>query len=133
MDQMLSAAMAQPPTQADGGGFIYVYFLKDLHGRWIVKKGESTWPPRRKKEWDRQCAPQRHIWFEYALWVPWRKKMEGLLHLWATLNGAWLGYVLCRYCGVHHREQFDLGRCGGMWTIIRTAMALVFKQLIWSG
>jgi len=104
-----------------------------LHARVQMKIGRSIHPPRRKKQWERQCRGQVQEWLFY--WdVPDASKFgkwcvfleiadytttESLIHLHFKLTGAWVGRQPCDFCRVKHQEKFDYERCGGKWGIVR--------------
>ncbi|KAJ7716870.1 hypothetical protein B0H16DRAFT_1476488 [Mycena metata] len=118
---LMWAYIGLPCSAADGPGYVYMFFLEDEEGHIVVKIGESYQPWERKGQWDRKCWPDKHIWHPYALKVPERKKMEKMLHKWATYSGAWLGFVKCKYCGTWHKEKIYLDVCGGINEIFETA------------
>ncbi|KAJ7634024.1 hypothetical protein B0H17DRAFT_1217359 [Mycena rosella] len=63
-----------------------------------IKIGRSNRPPRRKREWMRQCRPQQQEWWFY--WdVPDARQFEHLIHLHFKLHGAWIWPEDCEFCG----------------------------------
>jgi hypothetical protein len=109
------------------------YFFTEHHKR-IAKYGRSNCAPRRKKEWARQCRPQKQDWECYWV-VPYAAKFgeflpfglcgpltavsEALIHAHFKRAGAWIRPVPCAYCGVKHCEKFDYRICGGRREVFR--------------
>ncbi|KAJ7732509.1 hypothetical protein B0H16DRAFT_1732710 [Mycena metata] len=122
------SSMARPCTPKDGPGEVYLFFIKDAQGRYVVKIGESVQPKERKSQWNRKCWPEEHEWFAYTIHVPKRKRMEAYLHQWATLRGAWLGRVECKFCHTRHQEKFYLDACGGIKEIIEAAEYIAYLK-----
>ncbi|KAJ7663577.1 hypothetical protein B0H17DRAFT_1211590 [Mycena rosella] len=82
-----------------------------------AKIGFSGMPPRRKREWMRQCRPQQQEW-RFYYHVPDARRFEALIHLHFRLHSAWIPPKRCEFCGVRHQEKFSLARCGEMDGII---------------
>ncbi|KAJ7840093.1 hypothetical protein B0H14DRAFT_2587659 [Mycena olivaceomarginata] len=105
----------------------------------IAKYGRSNCAPRRKKEWARQCRPQKQDWECYWV-VPYAAKFgeflpfglcgpltavsEALIHAHFKRAGAWIRPVPCAYCGVKHCEKFDYRICGGRREVFRVVEIL---------
>ncbi|KAJ7692375.1 hypothetical protein B0H17DRAFT_1200452 [Mycena rosella] len=90
-----------------------------------AKIGFSGMPPRRKREWRRQCRPQQQEW-KFYYHVPDARRFEALIHLHFRLHGAWIPPKRCEFCGVRHKEKFNLARCGEMDGIIAA-----FEYYLW--
>ncbi|KAJ7603100.1 hypothetical protein DFH06DRAFT_1350574 [Mycena polygramma] len=97
---------ALSPTDTQGGLYLY-------EGNGDIKAGFANSPPRRRREWERQCAPEVQIWWPFYWEVPHRKLFERIVHKYFKAKGAWRGPILCPYCGRRHIEKFDLALCGG--------------------
>ncbi|KAK7021532.1 hypothetical protein R3P38DRAFT_3196253 [Favolaschia claudopus] len=63
----LDAALARPPSDADGPGHVYLMKTKDSNGGIESKVGFSNDPNRRLGEWGRQCYRSE---FELVATVP---------------------------------------------------------------
>ncbi|KAJ7606590.1 hypothetical protein DFH06DRAFT_1382624 [Mycena polygramma] len=117
---------ALSPTDTQGGLYLY-------EGNGDIKAGFANSPPRRRREWERQCAPEVQIWWPFYWEVPHRKLFERIVHKYFKAKGAWRGPILCPYCGRRHIEKFDLALCGGrqvVYFIINAApKALYIKSL----
>ncbi|KAJ7430665.1 hypothetical protein B0H11DRAFT_2220183 [Mycena galericulata] len=98
-----SAPILVPPSPSDRPGGCYAFFDPTFS---IGKLGRSNHPPRRKREWARQCWGEQQIWLPFYWEVPFAAKFERLIHLHYRGAGAWLGPVRCGFCGVNHQEKY---------------------------
>ncbi|KAJ7642826.1 hypothetical protein B0H17DRAFT_1148769 [Mycena rosella] len=148
MVRLYPALTRRAVSSTDGPGGIYVYEIPRYQPncpkrrcrraltRREIKIGRAIDPPKRRKQWLRQCRGQRQIWWFY--WeVPLAKKFgesavtwnagsvrlvaEALLHNHFKREGAWIWPHECDWCTVYHREKIDLEDCGGRRGIIRVA------------
>ncbi|KAJ7660726.1 hypothetical protein DFH06DRAFT_1129785 [Mycena polygramma] len=60
--RILQRVFEHPPTLKDGWGGLYMYQIP-LESK--MKFGISECPPRRRREWERQCWPEQQVW------LPW--------------------------------------------------------------
>ncbi|KAJ7441687.1 hypothetical protein FB451DRAFT_1190871 [Mycena latifolia] len=134
----IEAVIRARPSPSDGPGTAYVFtILADQpnlphprpKGRRELKIGKANDPPKRKREWSRQCRGQRQEWRVYWI-VPFTKKFEKLLHAHFKHTGAWIPPKKCRFCGVRHREKFGFRACGGVRGVKRTA-EFYLRVLAW--
>ncbi|KAJ7675571.1 hypothetical protein B0H17DRAFT_1140195 [Mycena rosella] len=148
MVRLYPALTRRAVSSTDGPGGIYVYEIPRYQPncsnrrrrraltRREIKIGRAIDPPKRRKQWLRQCRGQRQIWWFY--WeVPLAKKFgesavtwnagsvrlvaEALLHNHFKREGAWIWPHECDWCTVNHQEKFDLEDCGGRRGIIQVA------------
>ncbi|KAF8183527.1 hypothetical protein K438DRAFT_1766816 [Mycena galopus ATCC 62051] len=106
-------ALNAPPTPTDGVGGCYAYFANG-----VLKFGRSNDPPRRKKEWQRQCSGEPQVWLDFYWEIPYAKKFERVMHLELKRLGAWYGRKFCPFCWRKHQEKFDLRKYGGVGGLV---------------
>ncbi|KAJ7684952.1 hypothetical protein DFH06DRAFT_1355997 [Mycena polygramma] len=66
--EVLSLILGGPLSQTDTDGGLYLY---EVNGE--IKAGYANSPARRRREWERQCAPEVQIWWPFYWDVPHRK------------------------------------------------------------
>ncbi|KAJ6460432.1 hypothetical protein DFH09DRAFT_1296618 [Mycena vulgaris] len=118
----LRAALRQKASQTDRRSYIYAYWSKSAQ-RW--KFGRSEDPPRRMREWSRQCGVADTAWCEWVWEVPFGVKFERLLHTYFKIRGEWAGPIQCKVCGVRHKEFFNLLKRAGLRAFNRAVLHLL--------
>jgi hypothetical protein len=68
-------AIAARPSTADGPGWIYFWteYNRRLR-RWILKLSMMTRPGKRRRQWDRKCKSEKHLWYDWVWHVQERRK-----------------------------------------------------------
>ncbi|KAK7006516.1 meiotically up-regulated gene 113-domain-containing protein [Favolaschia claudopus] len=109
----LDAALARPPSDADGPGHVYLMKTTDSNGGIESKVGFSNDPDRRLGEWGRQCYRSE---FELVTTIPTlhARKLERVVHKFLKIADLWKEPYCCDSCFVHHREKFELDEFGGI-------------------
>ncbi|KAJ7050808.1 hypothetical protein C8F01DRAFT_1092137 [Mycena amicta] len=120
-------SLLAPPSSSDASGFLYV-FTEDFGA--TAKIGHTNCPPRRKKEWAKQCDPVPQKWV-YHWRVRYARKFESLIHAHFKHKGAWIRPYPCQACLIKHREKFDAHKCGGQAEIVRVVEDYL-TQLGWA-
>ncbi|KAJ6591460.1 hypothetical protein DFH09DRAFT_1073394 [Mycena vulgaris] len=124
-------ALSAPCSLHDHPGGVYFLVVKHTDGSIVVKIGRSDEPPRREREWQRQCHLDE-IELVWAVNTEHATKLERLVHRRFKVMNAWIGPTLCDSCGHRHLEKFDLDRIGGMEVAKREVLALL-KQMVERG
>ncbi|KAJ7637970.1 hypothetical protein DFH06DRAFT_1138615 [Mycena polygramma] len=120
--RILQRVFEHPPTLKDGWGGLYMYQIP-LESK--MKFGISECPPRRRREWERQCWPEQQVWLPWYWYVPYRKKFEKVVHAYFKAKHAWCGRHPCSHCPRNHQERFWSASCGGIFATIFQIEALI--------
>ncbi|KAK6971659.1 hypothetical protein R3P38DRAFT_3241930 [Favolaschia claudopus] len=109
----LYAALARPPSAADGPGYVYWMETENPDGSIESKAGFSNDPDRRLIEWGRQCYRSD---FELITVIPTlhARKLERVVHKFFKIADLWKEPYCCESCSVYHREKFEVDDFGGI-------------------
>ncbi|KAJ6528122.1 hypothetical protein B0H19DRAFT_1083648 [Mycena capillaripes] len=118
-------ALLQPPSPSDAHGWVYAQEVVLPNGSVVVKLGRSDDPPRRTREWEKQCWKDK-IRLVWVVETNHATKLERVCHRLFTALGAWVTPFHCESCYVRHQEKFLVEMLGG-WDNVKEEVERMAK------